>query len=147
MTIFQGYDGELRLYEYGNGGTSYYLEVLFCEMDFNGPISRGRNAERLMMDRGKFDSNSHYVQGTDDDIYAAMPFSFSCRLADTVNTQILVDWISGVTTVGNAIGGSTVIYSWGGNTDMYDRDNSAVSCPNFSDDRSSFIRGQYGPDR
>lgn len=133
MTIFQGYDGELRLYDYGTGGTSHYLEVLFCEMDFSGPVSRGRNEERLVMDRGKFDSNAHYVQGTDDDIYAAMPFSFSCRLADTVNTRVLADWIGGVTSITNAGGGATTLYSWGGLTDIKARDGSAVSVPNFTD--------------
>ncbi len=33
--ILQGQDGELRLIEFGSG-TTYYLEVLFCEMDFSG---------------------------------------------------------------------------------------------------------------
>ena len=29
--LFQGKDGELRLIDFGDSGTTYYLEVLFCE--------------------------------------------------------------------------------------------------------------------
>lgn len=97
--IFQGKDGELRVIEHGTNGTTYYLEVLFCEMDFTGPTRRPHTEETLIMDRGKFDTNAHYIEGNDEPIYAPLPISFSCRLADTSSTTVTVNWFSGVTTV------------------------------------------------
>ena len=41
--ILQGKDGELRMYDHGLNGTTYYLEVLFTDMNFSGPISRARS--------------------------------------------------------------------------------------------------------
>ncbi|MBU2685713.1 MAG: hypothetical protein KKF27_20920 [Gammaproteobacteria bacterium] len=113
MTMeFQGKDGELRIEEQGGAnGPSHYLEVLFSEMDFAGPIARPRTEETLVMDRGNFDSNAHYIEGNDEPVYAPLAVSFSCKLADTINTRILSDWLSGVTTITNLAGGSTTIYS------------------------------------
>ena len=110
--IFQGKDGELRLSDMGVGGTTYYLAVLFSEMDFTGPTSRPRVEDSLIMDRGVFDSNAHYISGNDEPRYAPLPISFSCKLADTVNTRVLMDWISGVTKVG----GTTQLYTMKGTT-------------------------------
>lgn len=135
MTIFQGYDGELRLYSYGNvygtdpSGTTFYLEVLFCEMDFSGPLSRGKAEERLILDRGRYDSNAHYVKGDDLPIYSPVQFSFSARLADTVNTRVLSDWVSGVTALVNAASATTIIYSWMGHTTLQ-----GSTAPQFSDE-------------
>ena len=60
--IFQGKDGELRIMDFGYDGTSSMMKVLFSEMDFDGPISRPRTEEELIMDRNQFDSNSHYIE-------------------------------------------------------------------------------------
>ena len=91
--LFQGKDGELRVIDYGldtvSGSTRYYMEVLFCEMDFSMPSSyRPRTDETLIMDRGNMDTNAHYIEGNDDPIYAPLTLSFSCRLADTINSEV-----------------------------------------------------------
>lgn len=112
---FQGLDGELRLIEQGAGAVTHYLEVLFCEMDFSGPIARPRKEETLIMDRGTFDSNAHYVDGPDDPRYEPQSISWSCRLADTTNTRMLLEWLSGTTGI-SATSGETTIVSTKGNT-------------------------------
>ena len=132
--LFQGKDGEFRIYsngfKYGSepSGTTYYFEVLFTEMDFTGPIGRARTEETLIMNRGKMDTDSHYIEGNDDPRYAVMPFSFSCKLADTVNTRILSDWLYGVSRITNAVGGATQIYTWDGTTAL-----DGNSLPGFKD--------------
>jgi len=107
MITFQGKDGELRTADFGTGGTTYYLEVLFCEMDFTGPTSRPRTEETLRTDRGNFDTNAHYTESPDDPRYAPLPITFSCKLADTVNSRVVSDWFSGVT----KIAGTTQLYT------------------------------------
>lgn len=114
--LFQGKDGELRLLEYGSGGTSYYLKVLFCEMDLDAPTSRPRTEEELIMDRGNFDTNAHYIEKDDQPRYAPIPITFSCRLADTVDSRALSDWLGGATNIPNAVGGTTTVNSWDGKT-------------------------------
>ena len=115
--LFQGKDGEVQICELGTAaGATHYLKVLFCEMDFTGPTSRPRVEDSLIMDRGVFDSNAHYISGNDDPRYAPLPFSFSARLADTVDSRALQDWLSGVTLIPNAVGGTTQIYSFDGST-------------------------------
>ena len=117
-----------------DSGTTYYLEVLFCEMDFTGPISRPRTEERLVMNRGNFDTISHYVEGDDVPRYAPIPLSFSCRLADTVDSRVLADWLGGVTRLSNTAGGTTIIYSFDGTTTI-----DSNSLPGFTDAaKSSF---------
>lgn len=134
MTIlFQGKDGDLRLADLGSGGTTYYLQVLFCEMDFTGPTSRPRVEDTLVMDRGVFDSNAHYISSNDEPRYAPLPFSFSCRLADTVNSRSLMDWLSGATNIPNLVGGTTRIYSWDGTTTI-----DGNTLPAFKDDKSTY---------
>uniref|UniRef100_A0A6M3IDZ2 Tail protein n=1 Tax=viral metagenome TaxID=1070528 RepID=A0A6M3IDZ2_9ZZZZ len=130
--LFAGKDGELRLADKGSGGTTYYLPVLFCEMDFTGPTSRPRVEDTLIMDRGIFDSNAHYISGDDSPRYAPLPFSFSARLADTVNSRVLMDWTSGATRIPNAVGGSSTIYSWDGTTTI-----DGNTLPAFKDDKTT----------
>ena len=113
--IFQGKDGELRIMDFGYNGTSSMMKVLFCEMDFDGPTSRPRTEEEMIMDRGNFDTNTHYIEKDDMPRYAPIPITFSCRLADTVNTRKLADWLSGATK--NLAGGTTPqLYSFKGKT-------------------------------
>ena len=118
--LFQGKDGELRITEYGSGvdssAVTYYMKVLFCEMNYDGPVARPRTEEKLIMDRGNFDTNAHYVEGNDEPRYTSIPITFSCRLADTINTRALADWVSGATNIPNAVGGTTRVYSWDGIT-------------------------------
>ena len=129
MTMtFQGKDGELRLFDFGLSGTTYYFEVLFSEMDFTGPISRPRTEETLIMDRGNFDSNAHYIESNDEPRYGALPFSFSCRIADTNNSAVLSDWVSGVSPIKGAGSGTTNLVTCKGKTTL---DGSTL--PNFKD--------------
>ncbi len=113
--IWQGKEGELRLIEHGLSATTYYLEVLFTEMDFSAPIKRPLTEETLVMNRGMMDTDAHYIQSDEIPRYAPMSMTFSCKLADTNNTRVLSDWLSGNTTVGG-LAGSTRIYSWDGKT-------------------------------
>lgn len=131
--IFQGKDGVIYLSDNGTNGTTYYLEVLFCEMDFTGPTSRPRTEETLRMDRGNFDTNAHYTEGPDDPRYAPLPISFSCRIADTVNTRVLSDWLSGVT----KITGTTQLYSTKGKTTI-----DGNTLPDFRDGETN-TKGKY----
>lgn len=92
------------------GGTTYYLEALFCGMDFSGPVKRGKVTETLILNRDKVDSKAHYIKGSDEECYGVLPISFTARLADTVNSRVLNDWLSGVTaSIG---GGTTTIAPW-----------------------------------
>ena len=131
--MMQGKDGEFRIADRGANDSTYYLQVLFCEMDFTGPTSRPRVEDTLVMDRGLFDSNAHYISGDDSPRYAPMSFSFSARLADTVNSRTLMDWTSGASNIPNLIGGTTRIYSWDGSTTI---DGSTL--PAFKDDKYSY---------
>ena len=131
--ILQGKDGQLNIADFGTNGTTYHLEVLFCEMDFSGPTSRPRTEETLKMDRGNFDTNAHYTEGPDDPRYAPIPISFSCRVADTVNSRVLADWLSGVT----KITGTTQLYSAKGKTTI-----DGNTLPDFKDGESG-TKGKY----
>ena len=108
--LLAGKDGELRISDYGNAGTTNRIAVLFCEMDFTGPTSRPRTGETLIMDRGNMDSNAHYMEGNDEPRYAALPISFSCKMADTIDSGELLQWVSGVT----KISGTTQLWSYKG---------------------------------
>uniref|UniRef100_A0A6M3IGP0 Uncharacterized protein n=1 Tax=viral metagenome TaxID=1070528 RepID=A0A6M3IGP0_9ZZZZ len=112
--IFTGKDGEIRISDKGLSGTTHYLTILFSEMDFTGPTSRPRIEDTLIMDRGVFDSNAHYISGNDEPRYAPLPISFSCRMADTTKAKIAMDLISGVTLVG----GVTQLYTMKGTTSI-----------------------------
>lgn len=130
-TTFQGYDGELRIISYGTtpSTSTGYIEVLFCEMDFNGPISKPKRTETLILNRGRFDTDAHYIEGSDEDVYAPLQFTVSCRLADTVHTGVLHEWISGVT----KLSGTTQLYSWKTHTKI-----NGVSTPAFADETGKY---------
>jgi len=162
MQQFQGKDGQINIYERGmaysgatvgapgeTGSTTHYLEVLFCEMDFTAPTSRARTEERLIMDRGNFDTNSHYNEGPDDSRYAPYPISFSCRLADTVDTRALSDLLSaaspGVVAAGSTVGARVPLTNAaGGTTYFVTFDGSTIidgnTLPAFEDSRKCSFR-------
>lgn len=119
----QGQDGELRIVEWGNVGTrvgtTYYLEILFCEMDFSAATSRPRAEERLILDRNKADTNMHYALGPDTPRYEPIPLTFSARIQDTTNSWAVSEWLSGSSNVYTTLNatdgvGTTVITSWAG---------------------------------
>jgi len=129
--VFTGKDGELRISDRGVGAVTHYLSVLFSEMDFTGPTSRPRIEDTLIMNRGVFDSDAHYISGDDSPRYAPIPISFSCKLADTNNSKVLMEWLSGVT----LLSGTTQLYNMKGHTYL---DSSSVSLPVFADQTGKF---------
>jgi hypothetical protein len=87
MTTFNSFYtkvGRLRLYS-GTGGsvtTPYFFEVPFRD-GIGSPIDRPRAGETLVLDRGRFTPDAHYVSPPDDPLLAAVPFSCRFRLANT----------------------------------------------------------------
>jgi len=116
-TAFNGNIDNIFLYRLGSGCT-HYMEVLFCNMDFSGPTARPRTEERLIMNRGKYTTDAHYIEGPDEPRFAPVPISFSCKVAGTTDSLSLRDWLSGVTEVPNAVGGTTEVYSYDGSTSI-----------------------------
>jgi hypothetical protein len=95
--IFRHRDGELRLYEHGYSGVTKYIEILFADANLSGPMGRPQTEELLILDRGLLDSNAHYVEGGDAPRLEPLTLTFSCRSADTKNTQLLLQMAAGVT--------------------------------------------------
>jgi len=114
----QGQDGELRLYSRGGAGTTYYLQILFCEMDLTAPTSKPRTEDNLIMNRNKFDTDAHYILGPDTPRYEPQAISFSCRAADTNQFRAINDWLSGSSTPGAF--GTTTLTSWKGKSEGID---------------------------
>jgi len=83
MSNFQSYYikvGRLRLY---SGNTPpYWFEVPFRGA-VTGPVDRARAGETLVLNRGRFDADSHYVSPPDDPLLNPLPFSCNFRLANT----------------------------------------------------------------
>jgi hypothetical protein len=48
-----------------------------------GPVSRAKAGETLVLDRGRFTVDAHYVSPPDDPLLAPLPFSCNFRLANT----------------------------------------------------------------
>lgn len=92
MKTFTAKDGELRLYD--GSATPVYLKVLFVNADYTGPLGRNRPEENLVLDRLKFDSNTHFVQGSDAAIAEPLPMSFSFRAFDQTAGTELINWIT-----------------------------------------------------
>ena len=84
-------DAKLRLYD--GTGTPYYLEVDLDMGDFNGPLGAPRQDEELVLNRGRMDSNAHYVKGPDDKILEPVPVSFSVMIRDDAQTINTLDWL------------------------------------------------------
>jgi hypothetical protein len=82
MSNFQSYYvkvGRLRLYS-GNA-TPYFFEVPF-RGNVTGPVDRARAGETLVLDRGRFTADAHYVSPPDDPLLNPVPFSCNFRLAN-----------------------------------------------------------------
>jgi len=102
--IFQNKDGELRIIDHGNNGTTHCIEILFADANLSGPVSRSQTEERLILDRGTLDAQAHYVESGDAARLEPLPLTFSARTADTTHTQNLLSMMSGATTL--STGGS-----------------------------------------
>ena len=79
MASFAMMHGELRLYD-STADTPFYVVVLFSEGNLTAPEGRGRPEETAIMDRGRIDSNYHYVMGTDEPIVEPLEISYSLRM-------------------------------------------------------------------
>jgi len=97
MKTFTAKDGELRLYASGDV-TAYngppYCKILFVNGDLTCPIGRNRPEETLVLDRLKFDGNTHFVQGSDAAIAEPLPMSFSFRAFDQAAGTELLNWVT-----------------------------------------------------
>jgi len=103
MKTFISKDGELRIYashdagaEVRNPGTPNrpYCKMLFVNGDYTGPIGRNRPEETLVLDRMKFDSNSHFVQGSDSAIADPLSMSFTFRAFDRLAGREIINWLA-----------------------------------------------------
>lgn len=71
--------GRLRFY---SGNTPpYFFEVAF-RGSVTAPVSRARAGETLVLDRGRFTADAHYVSPPDDPLLAPLPFSCNFRLTN-----------------------------------------------------------------
>ena len=71
--------GRLRFY---SGNTPpYFFEVAF-RGNVTAPVSRARAGETLVLDRGRFTPDAHYVSPPDEPLLAPLPFSCNFRLTN-----------------------------------------------------------------
>ena len=98
MKTFSAKDGVLRLYSsldvWKAADNTPYLKILFVNADFTGPLGRNRPEETLVLDRMKFDNNTHFIQGSDAAIAEPLPMSFTFRAFDRKNGLELMTWIT-----------------------------------------------------
>ena len=134
MKTFTAKDGVLRIYDgcTGSGGKKY-IKVLFVNSDFTGPLGRNRPEETLVLDRMKFDSNTHFVQGTDAAIAEPLPMSFSFRAFDRKAGLELMTWITDHKTTGNAASADTTLITTKGTSVLYDFEGTAYTTNDFTD--------------
>jgi hypothetical protein len=84
LSNFQSYYikvGVLRFYS-GNTPSPYFFSVPFRGA-VTGPVDRARAGETLVLDRGRFTADAHYVSPPDDPLLAPLPFSCNFRLANS----------------------------------------------------------------
>jgi hypothetical protein len=126
-----GKRGELRI-QSGQGLTAssnHYFSVVFENMNFTGPVGRNRPEEVPVLDRGKLDTNTHYVQGSDEQVMAPIQISFAADLDDSVNRQDLRDVLGNPNRKSPwTVGGLSFIKS-NGQSQIYNGSGSLVSTP------------------
>ncbi len=66
-----------------------FFEIAFSDMDFTGPFGRARPEEILKLNRGMMDGKGHYVNQSDEALYAVIPITFACKLDDVYNKDDL----------------------------------------------------------
>lgn len=97
MKTFIAKDGELRLYalrsSVSSGGSWVKCKILFCNSDFTAPLGRNRPEETLVLDRMKFDCNTHFIQGSDAAIAEPLACSFSLRTFDRQAAWEAINWV------------------------------------------------------
>lgn len=101
MSNFQTFNikvGRLRLY---SGNTPpYFFEVPF-RGNITAPVDRARAGETLVLDRGRFTADAHYVSPPDDPLLNPLTFTCNFRLANQEPN------FSKILTLIRAAGGST----------------------------------------
>ena len=97
-------EGKLRFYD--GTGTAYYLQFELDSGDFSGPMGQPRQEEQLVLNRGRMDSNAHYVKGSDEPLMEPVAISFSLPVRDDDQTVNILDWLQA-----GQDGGSTTVNS------------------------------------
>lgn len=69
----------------------YWFEVIFADMNFDGPIGRALTNEMMVLHRGKTDANMHYIEESDDTIFEPLAITFSCKIDDATNYDNIFD--------------------------------------------------------
>ena len=131
MKTFTAKDGVLRVYD--GSATKKYIKVLFVNSDLTCPLGRNRPDETLVLDRMKFDGNTHFIQGSDAAIAEPLPMSFSFRAFDRRAGLELMTWITDHTTTGNAASADTALTTTKGTSVLYDFAGTAYTTNDFTD--------------
>lgn len=130
---YTGIDGELRLYD--GTGTPYYIAVIFEGMDLSAPLGRPRTEETMIFDRGRGDTNAHYISGPDDPIVEPMELSFSVRMqADATLHAKLIDALAVDQPASWTVDGDTWVTTKG-DFSLVNGDGSTFTDPAFDDSR------------
>lgn len=95
-------DAKIRLYD--GTATPYFLELDLDLGDFSGPLGTPRQDEELVLNRGRSDSEAHYVKGSDDKLLESLSISFSVFVRDDTQFLYIKQWLragqdGGTTTV------------------------------------------------
>lgn len=93
--LFQHKDGQLRIFEHGASGTTYYLEILFTNADLSGPMGRPQEREELIVDFLDTADDARYVMQGIEHRLTPLSLTFSCRSADTTHSQLLHQLLAG----------------------------------------------------
>jgi hypothetical protein len=101
MSKFTNRKGALRLYD--STATPFYLELIFDKGDFSGPLGIPKTEEILVLNRGVYDANAHYIEGSDARVMEPFEITFSALIEDTTITTYLLDWLEGNTVNSNTI--------------------------------------------
>jgi hypothetical protein len=72
--------GRMRLFD--GSPTPYWFEVPF-RGTIVAPVDRARPPETLVLDRGRFTADAHYVSPPDDPLLNPLPFTCNFRLGNT----------------------------------------------------------------
>jgi len=117
--------GKMRLYD--GTATPFYLELDFDAGDFTGPLYEPLTEEILKLNRGKADSDAHYIEGPEDKIYEPVQLSFSVMLTDLSISGYFLDWIDVLNGETTTINSNTIV------TTKATTQRNGVTCPAFAD--------------
>lgn len=133
MAVYIGKKGNIRWYD--ATGTPFFVDSLYDQMDFTGPLGRARPEEILVLDRNNLTSDACYVQGSDEAILEPVEISFSLRLSVTLRQKLRdvldIDHDSTWT-----VGGNTWVTTKG-TTQLIAGDGTLVTIPTFSDTKKN----------